>query len=188
MKKRTPRKVQSYPVGLRVRIQRSGVVHYYYEAPRSKHRAEVSLGKDFREALLKRAKLLLNFEHIDSNNRTDFQFISRLYLEACVPTLDTYDQARVRESINRLQIYFCENRLTLCEQTVSQNKTPYLASRGSKAQIRGGREWTLLWVILSWVKELEQLSTIWTVLAFPRPPCAGPPAAHHIGGTPQLIS
>src|SRR3989442_12015282 len=36
-------------------------------------------------------------------------------------------------------------------------------------------------------KRLGQ-GTSWTVLGFPRPPFGGPPAAHHIGGMPQLFS
>lgn len=158
MNKRMPKKVPKYPVGLRARVQRSHVVHYYYEAPRVPQRKEVALGKDFQEALVKRAKLLLNFEYIDSKNRSDFHFISRLYLEVCVPTLDPHDQVEVRKSIQRLQIYFREQQLTFCERTISENKASYLANRGSKAHIRGGREWTLLWVILRWMAKLERMT------------------------------
>lgn len=159
MNKRKPQKVPKYPNGLRARVQRSHVVHYYYEAPRGLQRKEVALGKDFLKALVKRAKLLLNFEDIDSRRRADFHFISRLYLEACVPTLDPYDQIEVLKSILRLQIYFTKHQLPFCKQTICENKATYLSNRGSNAQIRGGREWTLLWVILRWVSELERMAT-----------------------------
>jgi hypothetical protein len=155
----TSRKLKKYPKGLRAREQRSKTVHYYYESPKAVQRTEVALGSDFQIALAKRAMLLMKFESLDSGSRSDFQFISKLYLEAYVPTLPAYDQGEVRKSLVRLQLYFKDHQLTFCSNTISEYKTHYLNSRGSNAKIRGTREWTLLWVILRWVSEFEQMTS-----------------------------
>ena len=143
------------PRGMRVRVQRSGAVFYYYEPTHSQRRQEVALGNDYPTALLQRAKLLMNFKCVDSHKVSNFQFVSSLFLEVNLPTQEPHDQIENRKCIDRLEKYFCDHQLSFSKQTISDHKTAYQTWRGNTARTRSQREWSLLWVILKWISELK---------------------------------
>ena len=143
------------PRGMRLRVQRSGAIFYYYEPPLSQQRQEVALGSDFQLALLQRARILMNFENIDSHKLSDFWFCSNIYLEVNIPTQEPHTQRENRKCIEYLQKYFEVHQLPLSTETINNNCAAYAAWRGEATPIRSGREWSLLRVILKWVSALE---------------------------------
>lgn len=136
--------------GLRRRTQKSGNVFYYLELSKSPGRSEIPLGTDFNKALIFRAKYLLKFDQINTIQNENFSFISELFSQILLPTKPLKIQSENLSAIVNLRKFVNENNLRYEPNFRHLHENDYIAWRGSKAQIRARREWSLISVIDKW--------------------------------------
>lgn len=136
--------------GLRKRTQKSGNVFYYLELSGSPDRSEIPLGANFNKALILRAKYLLNFDQINTSQKENFYFISELFSQILLPTKPLKIQSENLSAIVNLRKFVIENNLRYEPNFRLLHENDYIDWRGSKAQIRAKREWSLIAVIDKW--------------------------------------
>lgn len=141
--------------GLRSRVHASGIKYYYYEPPNSIKRAEIALGSDLKPALMKRAKLLLNFEEISLAHTNNLDFILLLYQNVEIPIKPIEKQSENMVAVEYIRKFSVENNLGFRPDFREFYAKDYYNWRGVYAQLRAKREWSLTSAIFNWFDDIQ---------------------------------